>query len=677
MTEVLGQVEQVFRETQLGQVAIETLSENVSQSFNNLNDLEKSVAAQKDYHQKMVENSVVKLRECEKQTAIAKAYADRSNDAVESSEALVKQNVELQTEIRQINLSTHQKTQEIDAQYQNVQRLMEGNESLTDSLSRTIETQKQAMQSQTVEHHRIVCEAERKLESSESTNQNLEYNLVQAQELNQSHLMLKEQFDEQLIEAKAQQTHSQLLLDQSLRKQEGYQQELADAQKANSRLMDKVAEYEGRLRQAELSIERSNKANQVVTEKMVETGRVNVSVLDQLQQFKHQNDEFRQQLEEAQDRNKETELVNKESRLNNKETRLTLRELRSDVNDIRQRTQKAVLPPHSDKIASQDIPVLLTSDVVPDAQTQANQAHQRILALEKELRVLRLSKVSTDDGTSKLEGSSKLDGVPFADRSESGIAVDTEEVQDRDAILNQLEGLADVEVRKVGIESQGNISGVVGGNGEKTAGVRNFILSTFITVMIAGAAGGLAYDSSESLATGIGNLTIISDDADMRQLDILLQRATTQRAEIEKREQGNFDLALHEKDSDTLDSYIWPLKSSATELDIRHQKSRNGLLIVAEQGTPVLAINKGRVVYSGAGIRGFGNLIIVEHEGELLSVYGNNDNNGVAEGDLVRKGQPIATVGDTGQEGAGLYFEIRFQGEVEDPYLYFADNSAV
>ncbi|MBL4868056.1 MAG: peptidoglycan DD-metalloendopeptidase family protein, partial [Pseudomonadales bacterium] len=76
------------------------------------------------------------------------------------------------------------------------------------------------------------------------------------------------------------------------------------------------------------------------------------------------------------------------------------------------------------------------------------------------------------------------------------------------------------------------------------------------------------------------------------------------------------------------------------------------------------------------GIRGFGNLIILQHEGELLSIYGNNKDIDVVEGDLVLKGQVIGSVGEMGPGGAGLYFEIRYQGEVEDPYLYFADSGA-
>jgi len=92
-----------------------------------------------------------------------------------------------------------------------------------------------------------------------------------------------------------------------------------------------------------------------------------------------------------------------------------------------------------------------------------------------------------------------------------------------------------------------------------------------------------------------------------------------------------------------------------------------GLFIRADQGSEVKAIAGGQVVFSD-WMRGFGNLLILDHGGKYLSIYGNNEAVLKQAGDTVRSGDVIASVGNSGgNPESGLYFELRFQGQPLDP----------
>jgi septal ring factor EnvC (AmiA/AmiB activator) len=95
--------------------------------------------------------------------------------------------------------------------------------------------------------------------------------------------------------------------------------------------------------------------------------------------------------------------------------------------------------------------------------------------------------------------------------------------------------------------------------------------------------------------------------------------------------------------------------------------SWKGMFIKAPEGTEVRAVALGRVVHSG-WMRGFGNLIIIDHGGSYLSIYANNQTLLKRLGDAVRAGEPIASAGNTGgNEESGLYFELRHLGKAFDP----------
>jgi len=92
-----------------------------------------------------------------------------------------------------------------------------------------------------------------------------------------------------------------------------------------------------------------------------------------------------------------------------------------------------------------------------------------------------------------------------------------------------------------------------------------------------------------------------------------------------------------------------------------------GLFIRSANGSDVKAIAGGRIVFAD-WLRGFGNLMIVDHGGSYMSLYGNNETNHKQAGDVVRGGDTIAAVGNSGGNmDSGLYFELRHQGKPFDP----------
>ncbi|MGP1628372.1 MAG: peptidoglycan DD-metalloendopeptidase family protein [Giesbergeria sp.] len=115
-------------------------------------------------------------------------------------------------------------------------------------------------------------------------------------------------------------------------------------------------------------------------------------------------------------------------------------------------------------------------------------------------------------------------------------------------------------------------------------------------------------------------------------------------------------------------SFIWP---SSGSLIAGFDEARNkGLDIGGKSGDPVVAAADGRVVYAGAGLRGYGNLIILKHNNTFLTAYAHNHALLVKEDQTVRRGQKIAEMGNTDSDRVKLHFEIRRQGKPVDPARY-------
>ena len=112
-------------------------------------------------------------------------------------------------------------------------------------------------------------------------------------------------------------------------------------------------------------------------------------------------------------------------------------------------------------------------------------------------------------------------------------------------------------------------------------------------------------------------------------------------------------------------AFGWP--SGGSILQNFDETSSKGLSLGGKAGDVVRAAADGRVIFSGAGPRGYGNLIIVKHQNELLSVYAHNRSLSVKEGENVKRGQKIAELGNSGTDTPKLHFEIRQQGKPIDP----------
>lgn len=117
-------------------------------------------------------------------------------------------------------------------------------------------------------------------------------------------------------------------------------------------------------------------------------------------------------------------------------------------------------------------------------------------------------------------------------------------------------------------------------------------------------------------------------------------------------------------------AWIWPTQAGNGVLAGFDEQKNKGIDIAGKAGDPVLASADGRVVYAGAGLRGYGNLIILKHNNTYLTAYAHNQSLLVKEDQNVRKGQKIAEMGATDTDRVKLHFEIRRQGKPVDPARY-------
>jgi murein DD-endopeptidase MepM/ murein hydrolase activator NlpD len=106
----------------------------------------------------------------------------------------------------------------------------------------------------------------------------------------------------------------------------------------------------------------------------------------------------------------------------------------------------------------------------------------------------------------------------------------------------------------------------------------------------------------------------------------------------------------------------WPLDAGvvSSEFGARWGKLHKGIDIAADSGEPVYAVADGEVIYAGNGLRGYGNVVILQHDGRLSSLYAHNSELKVKQGDRVTQGTLLALLGSTGRStGPHVHFEIR------------------
>ncbi|QRN41744.1 MAG: peptidoglycan DD-metalloendopeptidase family protein [Neisseriaceae bacterium] len=117
-----------------------------------------------------------------------------------------------------------------------------------------------------------------------------------------------------------------------------------------------------------------------------------------------------------------------------------------------------------------------------------------------------------------------------------------------------------------------------------------------------------------------------------------------------------------------VDGVSW-VKPAHGQLVTKFSPVNKGIEITGLSGSPIVAAASGKVIYSST-LDGYGNLIIIQHNTKYLTAYGNNQSNLVKEGDTVRQGQKIATMGKTGASRVQLHFELRKDGQAVDPLIY-------
>jgi lipoprotein NlpD len=116
-------------------------------------------------------------------------------------------------------------------------------------------------------------------------------------------------------------------------------------------------------------------------------------------------------------------------------------------------------------------------------------------------------------------------------------------------------------------------------------------------------------------------------------------------------------------------NWEWPTDGELTSPS-NHAADKKGIEILGLEGQEIRSVAKGKVIYVGEDLAGYGKLTIIKHENNILSVYGNQQSILITEGQTVQAGQSIGTMGKSGTDEVKLLFEIRKNGESIDPVKF-------
>jgi lipoprotein NlpD len=111
----------------------------------------------------------------------------------------------------------------------------------------------------------------------------------------------------------------------------------------------------------------------------------------------------------------------------------------------------------------------------------------------------------------------------------------------------------------------------------------------------------------------------------------------------------------------------WRWPSEGKVIRTYSSNLHKGIDLSGDRGDPVRAVARGKVVYAGTGVTGYGSLLIIKHNDTYLSAYGHNERLLVSENTSVTAGQQIATMGSSGTDSVKLHFELRRRGKPVDP----------
>ena len=121
--------------------------------------------------------------------------------------------------------------------------------------------------------------------------------------------------------------------------------------------------------------------------------------------------------------------------------------------------------------------------------------------------------------------------------------------------------------------------------------------------------------------------------------------------------------------SEAASGWVWPAQGRVIST---YSPTTKGINIAGEAGDPVVAARAGVIAYSGNGLRGYGNLIIIKHTNNYLSAYAHLKTIFVKNGQSVRPGQKIAEMGKSDANKVMLHFEIREKGKPIDPFSLYS-----
>jgi murein DD-endopeptidase MepM/ murein hydrolase activator NlpD len=167
-------------------------------------------------------------------------------------------------------------------------------------------------------------------------------------------------------------------------------------------------------------------------------------------------------------------------------------------------------------------------------------------------------------------------------------------------------------------------------------------------------------DISDASKIEVGQRIFIPGARRVLEVDVVIDDVVQESGETEREKGGRRP------------DFIWPVQGRLSDLfEGVEEKRHQGVDIASPLGTPIKAASSGKVIYSGNTIRGYGNLIILRHPEDHVTVYAHNQVNLVEEGMWVERGQVIGKVGNTGRAtGCHLHFEIRKNNRAVDPLPY-------
>ena len=131
------------------------------------------------------------------------------------------------------------------------------------------------------------------------------------------------------------------------------------------------------------------------------------------------------------------------------------------------------------------------------------------------------------------------------------------------------------------------------------------------------------------------------------------------------------DNVVSSNNARTVAGITWQ-RPTAGNVIAQFNNNNKGVDIAGSAGQAIVAAADGKVVYAGSGLRGYGNLVIVQHNPTYLTAYGHNESLLVSEGQTVKRGQTIALMGKTDADRVKLHFEVRQDGKPVNPNNFVA-----